>query len=262
MTANSPHLETASADGFVDFYQLIGVSPDAPEAQIQESINSLYQDAQTHRDHRVAARRREYEYLLEILPQARTILLDPARRKRYNAYCAAVTLQSPRIPYPEFLAALLREKDVADPRSNILTLSDLSRLRPGAPTASTEPKSLTSLSTAPATPATVAAGASEVAAQTLAEQTEESVATGATPQEIPLESASEPAAPRNTIFSFLPPIQLSPQSWCGGVVVFVGSVVFLPLLAGVPLLVCVPLSAMSAFITTYVFSLAEETEMA
>src|SRR5689334_1887599 len=108
-----PLIEAQHADGFVDFYSLIGVSSTLGSDELRDQINALYKEAQTDRDHRTPARRREAQLLLELLPQARTILLDPKRRRRYDAYRGAVEMQSPRMPFSEFLPGLIAERETA-----------------------------------------------------------------------------------------------------------------------------------------------------
>lgn len=191
----------------------------------------MYQEAQTHRDHRVVARRREYQTLLEILPQARTVLLDAPRRKRYNAYCMAVEMDSPRIPYPEFLTGLMRQKEAEDTRSDILTVRDLSRLRLAAPESPSATKNFVAPEDAP-----------EVAA---------SPTPAAIAEEQPLpqtkETAIAPEAPEQRFIA--PP-------WIGAAVVFAGLLAFLPSMAGVSMILSAPLACISAGVTAYVFAIA------
>lgn len=240
MNANLSTVENAlSADGFVDFYQILDASPDTPAAQIQENINARYQEAQTHRDHRVPARRRESQLLLETLPQARTILLDPARRKRYNAYCVAVAMQTPRIPYPEFLSGLLREKEEIDAGTDILTVRDLSRLRAGAPEIIDGPKRAVALPQSALNEAATPIAIAEV-----------------------LNLEAEKIAPPEIALATTLKLRFSPQAWCGGAVVLVILLVFLPLLAQVSYLWCVPLAILSALVTAHVFSLAGDAIIA
>ena len=126
-------LEAQHADGFVDYYALINTSSSTDNETLREQINALYKEAQTNRDHRTPTRRREAEFLLELLPQARTVLLDPKRRRRYDAYRGAVEMQSPRMAFEEFLPSLLAEKEKAPTGADILSLSPRTLKAPLAP---------------------------------------------------------------------------------------------------------------------------------
>ncbi|RYE99415.1 MAG: hypothetical protein EOO77_35585 [Oxalobacteraceae bacterium] len=128
-------LEAQHADGFIDFYTLLAATPSVGAEELREQINTLYKDAQTDRDHRTPTRRREAQLLLELLPQARTILLDPKRRRRYDAYRGAVEMQSPRMPFEEFLPSLLNERESVPAAADILSVSRRSIKTVNAPTA-------------------------------------------------------------------------------------------------------------------------------
>jgi hypothetical protein len=231
-------------DGFVNFYAILGATPTTPIEEIQESINAMYQEAQNNRDHRVAARRREYQLLLEVLPQARTILLDDTRRKRYNAYCNAVEMESPRIPYPEFLSGLLREKEVHDARSDILTIRDLSRLRLVSPEEQPEEQNLPSIENSHST-STAPAEEQPLKSQKPVQTTEIEA-----PKAETRESTDVPPVPAMRTPRF------SPQSLSGGVIVLGGLLACLPTLAEVPLVLAAPLALVSAGVTAYVFAIA------
>jgi hypothetical protein len=221
-------------DGFVNFYTAFGLTPAAPAEEIQETLNAKFQEAQNNRDHRVPARRREYQLLLETLPQARTILLDAARRKRYDAYCQAREMGSPHMPYAEFLSGLLREKDVEEVRADILTLRDLSRLRLVTP----EPQNpVTEIST----PGTV----SPVQKVTVAEEIQTPTPT--------MEKSAPVEAPR---VSSPPATRFPLAALAGGAMVLGGLLACLPTLAGVPPVLTAPLALVSAGVTAYVFALA------
>lgn len=74
------------ADGFVDYYELIHEESDATVARIRSTITDLYNEAQANRDHRNLNKRRVYQELLDLLPQAREFLLDEDIRHKYNIY--------------------------------------------------------------------------------------------------------------------------------------------------------------------------------
>ncbi len=120
-----PTLGAQHADGFVDFYALIGASTDLGADELREHINARYKEAQTDRDHRTPARRQEAGLQLELLPQARTVLLDAKRRRRYDAYRQAVEMQSPRMAFEEFLPSLLRDLETVAPNADILSRASL-----------------------------------------------------------------------------------------------------------------------------------------
>lgn len=74
------------ADGFVDYYELLGQTPDATITSIRSAINDLHNEAQANRDHRNLNKRRSYQELLDLLPQAREFLLDEEIRHKYDIY--------------------------------------------------------------------------------------------------------------------------------------------------------------------------------
>lgn len=241
-------------DGFVDFYTMLGVSSDTPPEEIQENINSLYQEAQMHRDHRVPARRREYQTLLEILPQARLVLLDEARSKRYKAYCHAVEMELPRMPHTEFLGALVREKEATDTRTDILTIRDLSRLR--LATVGAEADAAPSAEEAEEDAPTAEMAEATETAPLVKEEPKAEKATLA-----PAIATSAPAPAPHPIPSNGPVSEgqrFSFSSLLGGGFVLAGLLVALPVLTGIPIVFATALSAFSAGICAYVFSLAGE----
>src|SRR5690348_14341730 len=77
-------------DEFVDLYALAGLDPSADIATIRKRLGEAYIDAQNNLDHRNAAKRLQYQQMYEVyLPQARHLLLDPARRAEYDRYLQA-----------------------------------------------------------------------------------------------------------------------------------------------------------------------------
>src|SRR5688500_11318898 len=77
-------------DEFVDLYALTGLDPSADTATIRKRLSEAYIDAQNNLDHRNAAKRLQYQQMYEVyLPQARHLLLDPARRAEYDRYLQA-----------------------------------------------------------------------------------------------------------------------------------------------------------------------------
>ncbi len=222
-------LEAQHADGFVDFYTLLALAPSVETDEVREQINSLYKDAQTDRDHRTPARRREAQMLLELLPQARTVLLDAKRRRRYDAYRGAVEMQSPRMPFGEFLPALLNEQQTTPATSDILSVSR----RP------------TKAKAVPVVEQVVEREAPVVAA--------------------PAPVAPAPAvpvvvtAPTPTLPTAKPRLPLG--SLLGAVGTFVGLAATLPSLASLPFGACAPLAIVGAVVVGYVFSLTGDLEL-
>jgi hypothetical protein len=243
--------ELMADDGYVNFYSLLAVERTATPEAIIDSINALYQEAQTNRDHRVSARRREYGLLLEILPQARTILTDKSRRKRYDAYCNAVEMQLPRMPYTDFFNDLMREKEAVDARSDILTVRDLSRLRSISPEgASSDGTAIKSVATAKPQPINEVVAEKEVITtpSTTSHSQEEIVSPPVATSEQKLTKVSTPA-----------PTTSSPiQALVGGGIVFLGMLASLPAYAAIPIVLATPLSLICAGVTAYVFSMTNE----
>ena len=83
--ANSQN-SAVKANGFVDYYELIHQEPDATITSLRSAINDLYNEAQANRDHRNLNKRRSYQELLDLLPQAREFLLEDDIRHQYNIY--------------------------------------------------------------------------------------------------------------------------------------------------------------------------------
>lgn len=84
-SANSQN-PAVKANGFVDYYELIHQEPDATITSLRSAINDLYSEAQANRDHRNLNKRRGYQELLDLLPQAREFLLEEDVRHKYNIY--------------------------------------------------------------------------------------------------------------------------------------------------------------------------------
>ncbi|HVF10826.1 MAG TPA: hypothetical protein VNA16_08490 [Abditibacteriaceae bacterium] len=77
-------------DEFVDLYEVLGLPVDADADKLRKRINELYLDAQRNLDHRNVQKRLRFQQFYELyLPQARHLLLDPARRAEYDQYLQA-----------------------------------------------------------------------------------------------------------------------------------------------------------------------------
>lgn len=85
-TPLSQRIAALKEDGFVDFYELLALEPDATVTRLRTAINTLYNEAQANRDHRNLNRRRDYQILLQLLPQARALLLEEENRKEYDLF--------------------------------------------------------------------------------------------------------------------------------------------------------------------------------
>lgn len=85
-TPLSQRIAALKEDGFVDFYELLTLEPDATVTRLRTAINTLYNEAQANRDHRNLNRRRDYQILLQLLPQARSLLLEEDNRKEYDLF--------------------------------------------------------------------------------------------------------------------------------------------------------------------------------
>lgn len=101
-----PENLAANPDEFIDYYQLLDQPETATTAEIRGRINDLYAEAQANRDHRNAQKRREYLLWLDLLPGARSIMTDEAKRVKYNDYRSQLQTGGSVPAYPEFLREL------------------------------------------------------------------------------------------------------------------------------------------------------------
>lgn len=132
--AETPHsriVDSMKPDGFVDYYQLLDVAPDATTTRIRGQVNDLYTEAQANRDHRNLNKRREYQLLLELLPQAREILLDDNRRARYDAYIDEMKRGTASISFEDLVYELTNKDAAVSPeKTNILGVREGEREAP------------------------------------------------------------------------------------------------------------------------------------
>lgn len=105
-------------DGFIDFYELLGVETDATLTRLRTTINALYNEAQANRDHRNLNRRREYQTFLQLLPQARDLLLEDKHRDRYDAFREEVQNDSAAISFEDWYAGLKEEEEQKDSKGS------------------------------------------------------------------------------------------------------------------------------------------------
>ena len=100
------NLDAARADGFVDFYELLQMPQDAPTKELQDRMAALNSEALANSDHRNLNKRRDYQTLREYIPQARTALLDPAKRALYDDYAAQARTGAAPASFSAFMGQL------------------------------------------------------------------------------------------------------------------------------------------------------------
>ncbi len=111
-------------DGTIDFYTLIQESPGADAETLRAKIQTLYNEAQANRDHRNLTRRREYQTLLDWLPRAKSALLEPEKRARYNAYLASVQTGTAEVDFDAFMDDLLGHAETMEAKTGLLGVQD------------------------------------------------------------------------------------------------------------------------------------------
>jgi hypothetical protein len=150
-------LAAIKEDGFVDFYELLGVEPDATVTRLRTTVNAIYNEAQSNRDHRNLNRRREYQTLLQLLPQARELLLDEGKRKRYDEFREEVQRGITSTSFEDWARNLKEEEEEADAeQSVVLGVQDEARAGAVVATAKVQPAR-------PAAPSRVTVGSEPVA---------------------------------------------------------------------------------------------------
>lgn len=148
------NLDAVQPDGFVDFYGLLGVPQTSSETELRDRIQSLYSEAQANRDHRNLNKRRDYQSLLEYLPQARTALLDADKRAAYDAYAAQAQAGSAPVPFATLMAEL-SGAPTGDEASDVLGVQESGR---GARVANSSPAATTRATGAGASSAPASSG--------------------------------------------------------------------------------------------------------
>lgn len=111
-------------DGTLDFYTLIQESPNADADTLRAKIQALYTEAQANRDHRNLNKRREYQTLLDWLPRAKSALLEPEKRARYNAYLASARSGTATEDFETFMNDLLGQNETLDEKTGLLGIQD------------------------------------------------------------------------------------------------------------------------------------------
>jgi hypothetical protein len=101
-----PKKATGNSTKFVDLYELLQIDMNADSDTLRKRIQQMYVEAQQNLDHRNAEKRIHFQQVHEIyMPQARYLLLDPARRMEYNRYLMAYRSGNDIAPIRENMAA-------------------------------------------------------------------------------------------------------------------------------------------------------------
>ena len=121
--------EAQLADGTIDFYAMLGEAPGADTDTLRARITALYAEAQANRDHRNLTRRKEFQVLLELLPDARNVLLDGAKRPRYDAYLAQSKAGSASPDFETFMNDLMGVDEPMEAKTGLLGVSENTEVR-------------------------------------------------------------------------------------------------------------------------------------
>lgn len=127
-SANSQN-SAVKADGFVDYYELINQEPDATITSLRSAINDLYTQAQANRDHRNLNKRRGYQEMLNLLPQAREFLLEDHIRHQYNIYREESLSGIAKQSFEEWKVAALKKEDEEEGNAVLGVQEEQQRLR-------------------------------------------------------------------------------------------------------------------------------------
>lgn len=116
--------ESQLENGTIDFYALLGESPNTDGEILRAKIGQIYNYASANRDHRNLNKRREFQALLELLPAARTALLEEPKRARYDAYLAAARTDAADTDFETFINDLLGNGESDADRTSLLGVQD------------------------------------------------------------------------------------------------------------------------------------------
>ncbi len=116
--------ESQLENGTIDFYTLLGEAPDVDEETLRAKIGAVYNFASANRDHRNLNKRREYQALLELLPAARTALLEEPKRARYDAYLSAARAGEADTDFETFMNDLLGNNPADADKTSLLGVQD------------------------------------------------------------------------------------------------------------------------------------------
>ena len=126
-------VESQLDNGTIDFYTLLDESPEADAEVLRSKIGAIYNYASANRDHRNLNKRREFQALLELLPAARTALLEEPKRARYDAYLAAARQDNAEMDFETFMNDLLGNTESDVDKTSLLGVQD-------KPTAESRPR--------------------------------------------------------------------------------------------------------------------------
>ena len=143
--------ESQLENGTIDFYTLLGEAPDANEETLRAKIGAIYNFASANRDHRNLNKRREYQALLELLPAARTALLEEPKRARYDAYLSAAHAGESDTDFETFMNDLLGNSPADADKTSLLGVQD-KRSAPAQPTTRVTKAPAPPVSSAPTPP--------------------------------------------------------------------------------------------------------------
>ena len=164
MADTTYHLAESQLDnGTIDFYTLLDESPGADTEALRSKIGAIYNYASANRDHRNLNKRREFQALLELLPAARTALLEEPKRARYDAYLDAARAGNANTDFETFMNDLLGNAPSDEDKSSLLGVQEKSatEARPRVIKAPAPPVASSSASRPPASaPASNSSGAS------------------------------------------------------------------------------------------------------
>lgn len=133
MTDTTYYLAESQLDnGTINFYTLLGESPDADEETLRAKIGAIYAYASANRDHRNLNRRREFQALLELLPAARTTLLEAPKRARYDAYLEDSQSGTADTDFETFMNDLLGHAESDEDKTSLLGVQEKKNAEPRA----------------------------------------------------------------------------------------------------------------------------------
>jgi hypothetical protein len=113
-----------SPDEFLDYYELLDQPENATTAELRGRINDLYSEAQSNRDHRNPQKRREFQLWLDLLPTARSVMTDEAKRAKYDTYRKSLASGAIVPPYAEFLRELEGRPAPSQEQATVLGLRE------------------------------------------------------------------------------------------------------------------------------------------
>ena len=145
--------ESQLENGTIDFYTLLGEVPNADAETLRAKIGAVYNFASANRDHRNLNKRREFQALLELLPAARTALLEEPKRARYDAYLATARANEADTDFETFMNDLLGNNPTDADKTSLLGVQD-KRTAPVEPKARVIKAPAPPVASAPAPPRT------------------------------------------------------------------------------------------------------------